>query len=115
MAEKKKYKQGPKYDKAPTIKPLKSNKKKNLFSKENLIIILLLVSISHNFYLQILTSEASRNASDASDYARSAMNNAEEAYSAASDASDYARRANNNASEARDNSFAYNCNYCPNY
>ena len=101
MAEKKKYKQGPKYDKAPTIKPINSNKKKNFFSKENLIIILLIISISHNIYLQILTSEASSNASDASDYARRASNNASEAYSA--------------ASEARDNSFAYNCSYCPSY
>ena len=93
MTDKKKYKQGPQYDKAPTVKPLKSNKKINFFSKENMIIILLIVSISHNFYLQVITSEAS-------DYARRAMNNASNAYSTASDASSNASAAYSAASDA---------------
>lgn len=82
------------------VKP-KSILKKNLFfSKDNVILILIIVLLGHSFYLQILVSNALS-------YARSASSNAE-------DASSYAENASSYAEEARDNSFAYNCSYCPN-
>jgi curved DNA-binding protein CbpA len=101
-------------DKANNEKPNSNQKKKSFFSKENAIIVLLIILTGHNIYLQILVSEAAKYskrassnaseaasyASDAANYASDAANYASDAYDLAEDASNYARQASNNASNA---------------
>ena len=74
-------------------KPNSNQKKKSFFSKENVILVLLIVLIGHSFYLQTLVSEATI-------YAKRASSNASDAASNASEATKYAKRASNNASDA---------------
>lgn len=101
-------------DNANNAKPNSNQKKKSFFSKENAILVLLIILIGHSFYLQTLVSEATKYskrassnasdaasyASDAASYASDASSNASDAYSSAEDASYYARQASNNASDA---------------
>ena len=98
-----------------------------LFSKQNIIILLILGLIGHNFYLQVKITEttdyasdaadyaqdAAENAKDAADYASDAAENANSAKYYASDAADYASNAADYAEDARDYSFGYTCSYCP--
>lgn len=100
---------------------------KKLITKENLVLLLILLLLGHNVYLQFrvekskeaadnayreanwasdYASSAASYASDAVDYAQEAAQNAEEAYDAANEASDYAYK-------AYKNSFGYNCWSCP--
>jgi len=80
-------------------KPNSKQKKKSFFSKENAILVLLIILIGHSFYLQTKVSEATK-------YAKRAASNAE-------DASDYASRAASNAEDAYRAAFGYQCSYCP--
>ena len=80
-------------------KPNLKQKKKSFFSKENAILVLLIILIGHSFYLQTKVSEATKYAKKASDYA--------------SDAADYARRASGYASDAADYAFGNQCSSCP--
>ena len=80
------------------VKPKSIPKKKLFFSKDNLILTLIIVLLGHSFYLQILVSGALS-------YARSASSYAEDASSYAEDASSYAEDASSNAEDA--SSYAY--------
>tara|TARA_B100001287_G_scaffold148368_1_gene124970 strand:+ start:7607 stop:8101 length:495 start_codon:yes stop_codon:yes gene_type:complete len=81
------------------VKPNLNPKKKSFFSKENIILVLLIVLLVHGFYLQALVISNSDEISEAKNYAQDAASYADEAAS-------YSR-------EARDYSFGNNCNYCP--
>ena len=88
------------------LKPNLNQKKKSFFSKENTILVLLIILIGHSFYLQTLLLNNSDKVSEATKYAKRAS-------SYASDASDYASQAYDAASEAVDYSFGNQCSYCP--
>ena len=120
----------PKINKSSKNKNQKTNlkvKKKSFFTKENIILVLLIFLVGHSFYLQIKVSETIDEASSASSNARRAYNAASDAYDEASSASSYARRAYNAASDAYDeassassyaqdayySSFGNQCSYCP--
>jgi len=81
-------------------KPNSNQKKKSFFSKENVILVLLIVLIGHSFYLQTLVSEATIYAKRASTNASEAASYASDASSNASDAVSYASDASSNASDA---------------
>ena len=93
-------------NKTNNVKPNSNLKKKSFFSKENAILVLLIISIGHSFYLQ-------KQVSDAYDAATEAADNASDAYYAATEAADNASDAYSAASEAAEYSFANQCNYCP--
>lgn len=92
------------------VKPNSNLKRKSFFSKENAILVLLIILIGHSFYLQKLVLSNSDELSESTKYAKRASNNASDAASYASDAADYASEA---ADNARTYSFAYQCSYCP--
>ena len=79
---------------------------KKYFSKENIMIVLIIALFIHNLYLQKQIDKAIDYASDAYYSADSADDNASDALSYASDAADYAR-------EAAENSFGNQCYSCP--
>ena len=62
------------------VKPKSIPKKKLFFSKDNLILTLIIVLLGHSFYLQILVSDASSYARSASSYAEDASSYAKKAY-----------------------------------
>ena len=95
-------------------------KKKSFFTKENIILMLLIFLVGHSFYLQIKVSETIDEASSASSNARRAYNAAsdassyaQDAYNAASDAYDEASSASSYAQDAYYSSFGNQCSYCP--
>jgi len=103
-------------------KESKNNLKKNIkiLNKDSIIIALLVVIIFQGGYLQLKLSNAYNEASEAKRYASNAYYSAQEAvdaannaYSSANNAYYSAQEAVDVAGEARDYSFAYNCNYCP--
>jgi curved DNA-binding protein CbpA len=113
----------PKINKSSKNKNQKTNlkeKKKSFFTKENIILVLLIFLVGHSFYLQIKVSETIDKASSASSNARRAYNAASDASSYAQDASSYAQDAYNAASDASSyaydayySSFGNQCSYCP--
>ena len=117
-----------------------NNKPSSFLSKQNLILLLLIILIGHNLFLQTklvfennnedlksiileasanarraasYASDASDYASDAADYASDAADNASDAADYASDAADNARDAYYEAQNANYNSFGYQCYSCP--
>ena len=77
-----------------------------IFNRQNLILLLLITLIAHNYYLQRQVEEAvdyagwaASKADDAADYAKSASMRAEEA-------SEYAY-------DAYENTFGRQCGWCP--
>ena len=102
------------------VKPNLNPNKKSFFSKENIILVLLIILLVHSFYLQALVISNSDEISEATNYARRSASYAQDAASYAQDASSYAQDAASYADDAasysqqaRNNSFAYNCSYCP--
>ena len=95
------------------VKPNSNLKRKSFFSKENAILVLLIILIGHSFFLQTLVLSNSDELSEATKYAKSASSNASDAASSASNAASYANDASIMARQARNYSFSYNCNYCP--
>lgn len=76
---------------------------KNIFNKENLLIILVIGLIGHNIFLQTRVERAIDAAQDAEYEASRAASSADDAASYASDAANYASDAADYASEASDN------------
>lgn len=88
------------------VKPNLNPKKKSFFSKENIILVLLIVLLGHGFYLQALVISNSDKISEATNYAQRSASYAQDAASYADEAAMYSE-------QARNYSFSYNCNYCP--
>lgn len=91
-----------------------------IFNRQNLILLLLITLIAHNFYLQKQVEDAVRyarraasDADDAADFARLAASEAEDGAEFAKKAASYASSASDYAYDAYRNSFGKQCWSCP--
>lgn len=100
---------------------------KKIFKSQNLIILLLVIILGHNIYLQIEIAQTKKSASNADKNSYKALLSASLAAVSAASAMDYASDAADNATEAADNAaeaadyaaiaannaFGSNCWRCP--
>ena len=77
-----------------------------IFNRQNLILLLLVTLIAHNFYLQKQVEDAVR-------YARRAASKADDAADYAKSASIQAEEAAEYAYDAYENTFGRQCGWCP--
>lgn len=85
----------------------------NLFSRENLLLLLVIALFGHNIFLQKRIDKAIVAVKNAEYEANQASISANTAASYASDASDYARKASRYADDAASNAFGNQCWRCP--
>ena len=93
---------------------------KKQFTRQNVILLILIALFAHNYYLQSKIEIAINTAIDAEyearmakSYASEAANNASDAAYYASEAATEAENASSNAKKAYRNSFGYQCWSCP--